>query len=78
MITVNKILQEAKNLPDDQRLTLAHQLLMLGEPKFSQNIENSWDSVIKDRMARYDRGEIQTRSAEDVFADIDRKLRNDS
>ena len=78
MITVNKILQEAKNLPDDQRLTLAHQLLMLGEPQFSQNIENSWDSEIRDRIARYDRGEIQTRSAEDVLADIDRKLRNEA
>ena len=74
MITVNKILQEAKNLPDDQRLSLAHQLLMLGEPQFSEDIENNWDIEIRDRIARYDRGEIQTRSAKDVFADIDRKL----
>jgi len=74
MITVNQILKEAKNLPDDQRLTLAHQLLMLGEPQFSKDIENSWDFEIRDRIARYDRGEIQTRSAKDVFSDIDRRL----
>ncbi|MCK5674438.1 MAG: addiction module protein [Spirochaetales bacterium] len=74
MITVNQILKEAKRLPDDQRLSLAHQLLMLGEPQFSEDIENSWDMEIRDRIAQYDRGEIQTRSAEDVFSDIDRKL----
>ena len=74
MITVNQILKEAKRLPDDQRLSLAHQLLMLGEPQFSEDIENSWDMEIRDRIAQYDRGEIQTRSAKDVFSDIDRKL----
>lgn len=74
MITVNQLLKEAKNLPEDQRLSLTHQLLMLGEPQFSEDNENSWDIEIRDWIARYDRGEIQTRSAKDVFADIDRKL----
>jgi len=50
---------------------------MLGEPQFSKNIENSWYFEIRDRMARYDRGEIQTPSAENVFDDIDRNLRNE-
>ena len=74
MSTINQILQEAKDLSNDQRLTLAHQLLMLGEPQFSEDIENSWDFEIRDRIERYDRGELQTRSAKDVFSDIDRKL----
>ena len=74
MSSVNQILQEAKHLSEDQRLTLVHQLLMIGEPQISEDIENSWDSEIRDRIARYDRGEIRTRPAGVVFDDIDRKL----
>ncbi|MCK4543570.1 MAG: addiction module protein [Spirochaetales bacterium] len=74
MSSVNQILQEAKHLSEDQRLTLVHQLLMIGEPQISEDIENSWDSEIRDRIARYDRGEIRARPAGDVFTDIDRKL----
>jgi len=33
------------------------------------------DVEIRDRIARYDRGEIGTRSAGEVFSDLDRRLR---
>lgn len=74
MSSVNQILQEAKHLPEDQRLTLIHQLLIIGEPQSSEDVKNIWDSEIRERIARYDSGESHTRPASVVFADIDRKL----
>ncbi len=75
MESINHILQEAANLPEDQRLTLAHKILLVGEPRFSQSVEDTWDTEIRDRIARYDRGEISVRQASEVFASIDRQFK---
>lgn len=75
MESITHILQEAANLPEDQRLTLAHKILLVGEPRFSQSVENAWDVEIRDRIARYDRGETSARPASEVFANIDRQLK---
>jgi hypothetical protein len=75
MSTMNKLLNEATHLPEDQRITLAHRLLMVGEPHTSEDVEYAWDLEIRDRIARYDRGESSSRLAGDVFSDIDRRLK---
>jgi len=62
-------------LPEDQRFTLAHKILLVGEPQFSKDVEHAWDMEIRDRIARYDRGELSARPAAEVFADIDRQLK---
>ncbi len=74
MNTINQILQDAIHLPEDQRLTLANRLLMLSEPYASEDVRSAWDTEIKDRIARYDRGEINSRPANEVFSDLDRRL----
>ena len=74
MNSINQILQDAILLPEDQRLTLANRILMLNEPNASEDVSSAWDTTIKDRIARYDRGEINSRSACEVFADLDRRL----
>lgn len=74
MTSIDQILQEAIHLPEDQRLTLANRLLMLNEPQASEDIQHAWDIAIKDRIARYDRGEIRSRPAGDVFSDLDSRL----
>ncbi len=75
MNSINQILQEAAHLPEDQRFTLAHKILLVGEPQFSKTVELAWDTEIRDRIARYDRGELQSRPASEVFANIDRQLK---
>ena len=76
MSTMNQLLQEAIHLPEDQRLTLVHRLLMIGEPHASKDVEHVWDLEIRDRIARYDRGESRSRPAGEVFSDIDRRLKS--
>lgn len=76
MNSLNHILQEASRLPEDQRLTLAHRLLTIGEPS-AEGTEHIWDVEIRDRIARYDRGEICSRPAGEVFSDLDQRLKND-
>ena len=38
-------------------------------------IESAWDREIEERVAAYDRGEVQTVSAEEVFAEARRLAR---
>ncbi len=75
MNSINQILQEAAHLPEDQRFTLAHKILLVGEPQFSETVERAWDTEIRDRIARYDRGELKSRPASEVFANLDRQLK---
>lgn len=75
MSSINQILQEAIQLPEDQRLTLVHRLLMLGEPHTLEGVKHAWDIEIHDRIIRYDRGEIRSRPAGEVFSDLDRRLK---
>ena len=74
MATVQQLLKEAALLPEDQRLTLVHRLLVACEPAVSEEVERAWDAEIRERIARHDRGEARSRSASDVFSDLDRRL----
>jgi hypothetical protein len=75
MNPIDQILDEATRLPEDQKLTLVNKLLRIGEPETSDAVQNAWDNTIRERIARYDRGEICSRSANDVFADLDKRLK---
>ena len=75
MSSINQILQDAIRLPEDQRLTLVNRLLSLSEPHISGDISNAWDLEIRNRIARYDCGEIASRPAGEVFSDLDRRLK---
>jgi putative addiction module component (TIGR02574 family) len=72
---VDQLLQQAVQLPKDQRLTLALRLLAMDEPAESADTEQAWDTEIRERIARYDAGQTTARPAEQVFADLDRRLR---
>jgi len=75
MSSLNKILQEAINLPEDQRLTLVNRLLTLGEPQASEDVQHAWQTEIRDRIARYDSGESHSRAAGEVLSDLDHRLK---
>ena len=67
--------KKAKSLTPDERAQLAEFLLeSIQEPPVAE-IEAAWDREIEERAAAYDRGELQTISAEDVFAEARRLAR---
>ena len=74
MATVDELLREAEQLPEDQRLTLAHRLLSVGECGASENVERAWDLAIRERIERYDQGETSSRPAGEVLSDLDNRL----
>ena len=74
MATIQQLLEEAAQLSEDQRLELVHRLLVACEPPVSEEVVQAWDAEIRERITRHDRGETRSRSASDVFSDLDRRL----
>ncbi len=64
----------AHALPAEERAKLAESLLSSLVAPLS-DIEALWDREIEARVTAYDRGEIQTYAAEDVFAEARRLSR---
>ncbi len=61
--------QQARTLSPDERAHLAEVLLESLHVTPMSEIETEWKREIESRVAAYDRGEVQTYSAEDVFAE---------
>jgi len=73
--TLKQLEKQAKSLTADERAQLAELLLeSIQDPPLAE-IEAAWDREIEERAAAYDRGELQTISAEDVFAEARRLAR---
>lgn len=69
---LKEVEQQARALPAEERARLAETLLeTLREPALAE-IETAWNREIEERVAAYDRGELQTHAAEDVFAEARR------
>jgi putative addiction module component (TIGR02574 family) len=67
--------ERARRLPTEERARLAEVLLdSLRETPLAE-IEAAWEHEIEDRVRAFDRGESQTNSAADVFAEA-RRLTN--
>ena len=67
--------QQAKALTPEERARLAEVLLESIQDAPIAEIKDAWDREIEQRVAAYDRGELQTISAEDVFAEARRLAR---
>jgi putative addiction module component (TIGR02574 family) len=72
--SIETLVNEAMQLPPDQRLTLAHRILRSVEPAASSEIDAAWGAEISERIARYDSGEVTSIPASEVFAEVDRRL----
>jgi putative addiction module component (TIGR02574 family) len=67
--TLKELEQQACSLSAEERAKLAEVLLeSLREAPLAE-IEAAWDREIEERAAAYDRGELETFSAEDVLAE---------
>jgi len=68
-----KVLQEALNLPAQDRAEVLERLLATFHEPPDPEFDKLWAREAEDRLDAYDRGELGTVSAEEVFARIDRQ-----
>ena len=73
--TLKELEKKAKALTAEERAQLAEVLLESLHDTPLLEIESAWDREIEERVAAYDRGEVQTVSAEEVFAEARRLAR---
>jgi len=73
--TLKELELQVRSLTAEDRARLAELLLesLLDAPL--AEIEAAWDREIEERAAAYDRGDLKTFSAEDVFAEARRLAR---
>jgi len=72
---VDELIQGALDLPVDQRISLAHKILASIEPPPTSEIESAWDEEIKRRIGQYDAGQSKGIPAEEVFGEVERRLK---
>jgi putative addiction module component (TIGR02574 family) len=65
---VTELAQLSLALSPDDRARLAELLLSSLEAEPKSDIEAAWDEEIRERLAAYDRGEVEAIDAEKVFA----------
>jgi putative addiction module component (TIGR02574 family) len=75
MKSLEDIASEALLLPKDQRFTLAHRILSSVEPDMKPEAEAAWDMEIRERIRRYDAGLGSGVPGQEVFAELDKKLK---
>jgi putative addiction module component (TIGR02574 family) len=64
--------KEARRLPADERARLAEVLLESLQGAALADVNAAWDAEIAQRVAAFERGELETHLAEDVFAEAHR------
>jgi putative addiction module component (TIGR02574 family) len=72
--SIEVLTEQALHLPEDQRLTLACQILSSVEPASTPEVEAAWDEEIRKRIAKFDAGESAAVPASEVFDEIERRL----
>ncbi|MCC6301174.1 MAG: addiction module protein [Gammaproteobacteria bacterium] len=73
-ISLKELERQARSLGAEERAKLAETMLeSLHSPL--PDIEAAWAQEIEDRVAAFDRGEMQDYAAEDVFAEARRTSR---
>jgi hypothetical protein len=75
MKSMETITSEALLLPKDQRFTLAHRILASIEPERDADAAAAWDLEIRERIRRYDAGQTVGVSGQEVFAELDKRLK---
>ena len=66
-----RLLDEARQLPPDEREWLAEFLLIGDESVSAAQVESAWDSEIKRRLDDIDSGAVKMISHEEFLADLD-------
>ena len=70
-----QVLREALDLPPTDRAELVEQILASFEFPARKDIDAAWAREAEDRIDAYERGEIRSSPASEVFRDIDQQAR---
>jgi putative addiction module component (TIGR02574 family) len=73
---IERILREALDLPPIDRAELVEQILASFEFPARQDIDAAWAREVEDRVDAYERGEIASSPAGEVFKEIERQTRS--
>lgn len=76
--TFNEIESEAMALPVNERAAVARDLIKSLEANLSEECEQAWANEAERRYAAYGKGEIGSRPAEHVIAELKNQLIADS
>lgn len=68
--TFNEIESEAMALPANERAALARDLIESLDTNLSEEYEHAWVNEAERRYAAYGKGEIGSRSADQVIAEL--------
>ena len=68
-----KILADALALPPTERASLVEEILSSFDFPSRQEIDALWANEVEDRIDAYERGEMSSRSVQEVFDRIDRQ-----
>jgi len=74
-ITLAQLTQQAQTLSPQERARLVEVLLESLRDTEVAEIEADWEREIAERVAAYERGEVETFAAEEVFAEARRLAR---
>jgi putative addiction module component (TIGR02574 family) len=74
-VSLSDLEQQARSLSADDRARLAEVLLESLQGSHLSDVEAAWNREIEERVAAYDRGELQSFPAEEVFAEAKRITR---
>ena len=75
MKTLESIASDALLLPIEQRLFLAHQMLISVDSESDADVDKAWDEEIQRRIQQYDNGEVAGIPGPEVFQKIREKLK---
>ena len=70
-----RLLDEARRLPPDEREWLAESLLIGDESMSVAEVESAWDAEIKRRLDEIDSGAVKMIPGDEVLARMDARLR---
>ena len=72
-MTTEELKKEAMQLPEDQRISLAHELLSSIEPEVLPEVAKAWEKEIQLRIKKIDSGKASGRPFEEVAREVDEK-----
>ncbi|MFZ0337550.1 MAG: addiction module protein [Terracidiphilus sp.] len=70
-----RLLDEARQLPPDEREWLAEFLLIENESVSAAEVESAWDAEIKRRLDEIDSGAVEMIPGEEVLSRMDARLK---
>lgn len=71
---VDTVMEAAERLAPDERIELVERILQSVDP-VSSAVDSAWVAEAKERIAAYERGEVETFDADEVIRELRRKPR---